>query len=128
MDTYPIAGKDITNYLLNLLLTQFGSGKSIYLDHIITKEIKEKLSLCILEPEEEIRKIKDGFTKYRSNIDLPNGSSLEINSERFLISEPLFNPSIILDYRKQLLKWFVHGIERIGRNYCRILFLQGVEV
>ncbi|MFW9942242.1 MAG: hypothetical protein ACFFFT_14480 [Candidatus Thorarchaeota archaeon] len=98
-DTYPIAGKDITNYLLNLLLTQIGSGKSIYLDHIITKEIKEKLSLCVLDPEEEIRKIKDGFTKYKSTIDLPDGSSLEINSERFLISEPLFNPSIIhIDY------------------------------
>jgi actin beta/gamma 1 len=98
-DTYPIAGKDITNYLLNLLLTQIGSGKSLYLDHIITKEIKEKLSLCVLEPEEEIRKIKDGFTKYKSSIDLPDGSSLEINSERFLISEPLFDPSIIhIDY------------------------------
>ncbi|MFX1346029.1 MAG: hypothetical protein ACFFBC_08630 [Promethearchaeota archaeon] len=98
-DTYPIAGKDITNYLLNLLLTQIGSGKSIYLDHIITKEIKEKLSLCVLDPEEEIRKIKDGFTKYKSTIDLPDGSSLEINSERFLISEPLFDPSIIhIDY------------------------------
>lgn len=98
-DTYPIAGKEITNYLLNLLLTQIGSGKSIYLDHIITKEIKEKLSLCILEPEEEIRRIRDGFTKYKSNIDLPDGSSLEINSERFLVSEPLFNPSIIhIDY------------------------------
>ena len=98
-DTYPIAGKDITNYLLNLLLTQIGSGKSIYLDHMITKEIKEKFSLCVLEPEEEIRKIKDGFTKYKSSIELPDGSSLEINSERFLISEPIFNPSIIhIDY------------------------------
>ena len=39
-DTYPIAGKDITNYLFNLLITRIGSGKSIYLDKIITKEIK----------------------------------------------------------------------------------------
>ncbi|MFX0082389.1 MAG: hypothetical protein ACFE94_11625 [Candidatus Hodarchaeota archaeon] len=98
-DTYPVAGKDITNYLLNLLLTKIRSGKSIYLDHIIAKEIKDKLSLCVLDPEEEIRRIKDGFTKYTSNIDLPDGSSLEINSERFLISEPLFNPLIIhIDY------------------------------
>ncbi|MFX1377016.1 MAG: hypothetical protein ACFFA0_14520 [Promethearchaeota archaeon] len=98
-DTYPIAGKDITNYLFNLLITRIGSGKSIYLDKIITKEIKEKLSLCILDPEGEIKRIKDGFTKYKSNIDLPDGSSLEINSERFLITEPLFNPSKIhIDY------------------------------
>ena len=98
-DTFPIAGKDLTNYLLNLLLTQIIHGKSIFLDSITTKEIKEKFSLCVLNPEEEIKRIKDGFTKYNSNIDLPDGTSLEISSERFLISEPLFNPNLLhIDY------------------------------
>jgi len=98
-DTFPIAGTDLTNYLLNLLLTQIIHGKSIYLDSITTKEIKEKFSLCVLNPEEEIKKIKDGFTKYNSNINLPDGTSLGISSERFLISEPLFNPNLIhIDY------------------------------
>jgi actin-related protein len=98
-DTFPIAGKDLTEYLLNLLLAQISHGKSIYLDRITTKEIKEKFSLCVLDPEEEMKRIKDGFTKYNSNIDLPDGTSLGINSERFLISEPLFNPNLIhIDY------------------------------
>lgn len=98
-DTFPIAGKDLTNYLLNLLLTQIGPGKSIYLDSITTKEIKEKFSLCVLDPEEEIKRIKDGFTKYNSSIELPDGASLGISSERFLISEPLFDPNLIhIDY------------------------------
>ena len=85
--------------LLNLILTKKGSGKTIYLDKIIASEIKEKLSSCILDPDGEIKRIKDGFTKYNRTIDLPDGTSLEINSERFLLAEPLFNPSLIhIDY------------------------------
>ncbi|MFX0028609.1 MAG: hypothetical protein ACFE8B_05335 [Candidatus Hermodarchaeota archaeon] len=98
-DTFPIAGKDLTNFLLNLLLSHISPGKSIFLDSVTTKEIKDKFSLCVLNPEEEIRRIKDGFTKYNSNIGLPDGSNLEINSERFIVSEPLFNPRLIhIDY------------------------------
>ena len=98
-DTYPIAGKELTGYLLNLILTRKGSGKTEYLDINIAKEIKEKLSLCIFDAEGEIKRINDGFTKYNRTIDLPDGSSLEINSERFMLIEPLFNPSLIhIDY------------------------------
>lgn len=98
-DIYPIAGKDLTTYLLNLILSKKGSRKTIYLDKMIANEIKEKLSLCVMDPEEEIRRIKDGLTKYNRNIDLPDGTSLEINMERFMLTEPLFDPSLIhIDY------------------------------
>jgi actin-related protein len=96
-DTFPIAGKELTNALLNMLLK--GSGKNVYLDRMIAKEIKEKLAVCVLNPEGEEKRIKDGFTKYKSFIDLPDGSKLEINSERFQLVEPLFDPSKIhIDY------------------------------
>jgi actin-related protein len=98
-DIYPIAGKDLTGYLLNLILTKKGSGKTIYLDKIIASEIKEKLSSCILDTDGEIKRIKDGLTKYNRNIELPDGTSLELNTERFMHVEPLFNPSLIhIDY------------------------------
>ncbi len=98
-DTYPIAGKDLTNYLLNLILSKKGSGKTVYLDKIIANDIKEKLSQCVIDPEGEIRRIKDGLTKYNRKIDLPDGFSLEVNTERFMLTEPLFNPSLIhIDY------------------------------
>lgn len=98
-DTFPIAGKDLTNHFLNILLTKKGSGRIEYLDHFIANEIKEKFALCILDSEEEIKRIKDGFTKYNSTIELPDGTKLEINSERFQLVEPLFDPSIIhIDY------------------------------
>ncbi|MFX1455472.1 MAG: hypothetical protein ACFFDB_08880 [Promethearchaeota archaeon] len=96
-DTYPIAGKDLTDALLNMLLK--GSAKNLYLDYMIAKEIKEKLAFCALNPEEELKRIKDGLTKFKSAVDLPDGSKLEINSERIQLVEPLFNPSVIhMDY------------------------------
>jgi len=96
-DTFPISGKDLTTALLNMLLK--GAGKTVYLDKMIAKEIKEKLSVCVLDPEGEVKRIKDGLTKYKSSVDLPDGSKLEINSERFQLVEPLFDPSIIhIDY------------------------------
>ncbi len=96
-DTFPIAGKELTNALLNLLLK--GSGKNVYLDQMIAKEIKEKLSVCVLNPEGELKRLKDGLTKFKSFVDLPDGKKLEINSERFQLVEPLFDPSKIhIDY------------------------------
>ncbi|MFW9900553.1 MAG: hypothetical protein ACFFDY_04625 [Candidatus Thorarchaeota archaeon] len=98
-EIYPISGKDLTRYLLNLILTKRSSREAVYLDKSIAKEIKDKLSLCILNPEGELKRIKDGFTKYNRTVDLPDGNSLEINSERFLCVEPLFQPSLIhIDY------------------------------
>lgn len=98
-DTYPIAGKDLTNYLLNLILSKKSSRKTVYLDKMMASEIKEKLSLVTVDPEGETKKIKDGLTKYNRSIDLPDGTSLEINTERFMLSEPLFNPALIhIDY------------------------------
>jgi len=98
-DLFPIAGKDLTDHILNLILSKIGSGKNIYVDSMIAREIKEKLSVCILNCEEETKRIKEGLTKYDRLIDLPDGSNLKINQERFLVSEPLFNPKIIhVDY------------------------------
>ncbi|MFW9950671.1 MAG: hypothetical protein ACFFKA_11185, partial [Candidatus Thorarchaeota archaeon] len=98
-ELFPIAGKDITNYLLTLILNKIGPGKKVYLDLPIAKEIKEKLSLCVLDPEEERKRVKEGLTKYDRIIDLPDGTQLKINFERFILSEPLFNPRLIhIDY------------------------------
>jgi len=98
-DLFPIAGKELTNYFLNLILAKKGSGKVVYMDKFIAKEIKEKISLCILDPEGERKRIKEGLTKYDRIVDLPDGTSLKVNQERFLLAEPLLNPKLIhIDY------------------------------
>ncbi len=94
-DVFPITGKDLTNYFLNLILTEKGSGRNLYFDNWLAKEIKEKTSLCILNAEEEKKRIKEGLTKYDQQINFPDGSELIINSERFMIAETFFNPSLI---------------------------------
>ncbi|MFX0073530.1 MAG: hypothetical protein ACFFAO_20835, partial [Candidatus Hermodarchaeota archaeon] len=74
-------------------------AQRVYFDKWLAKEIKDKTTLCVINPEEEIKSIKEGFTNYDQIINFPDGSSLEINAERFLIAEPFFNPRIIhIDY------------------------------
>jgi actin len=98
-DVFPIAGEHITKYLLNLILSRKSTKKGIYLDEMIAREIKEKLSLCVMDPEGEKKRIKEGLTKYDRMIDLPDGSSLTINFERFELAEPLFHPLLLhIDY------------------------------
>jgi actin-related protein len=98
-DVFPITGTDITKYFLNLILSNSSASKNIYLDNAIAKEIKEQISLCVLNPNEEKKRVKEGLTKYDRVFDLPDGSKLKLNSERFLLSEPFFDPKIIhVDY------------------------------
>ena len=52
-----------------------------------------------MNPELEKERIKEGLSKYNQPINFPDGTTVTINSERFMISEPLFNPSLIhIDY------------------------------
>ncbi len=98
-DIFPVAGKDLTSYILNLILTLKGGGKSIYMDRFLAKDIKEKSSLCLLDPEGEKKRIKEGLSKYNQSIKFPDGDNLEINMERFLFCEPIFNPRLLhIDY------------------------------
>lgn len=98
-DIFPISGKDLTNHLLNMILTKKSSETAIYLDYMTAKEIKERLSLCVLDPIGEMKRVKGGLTMYNRNVNLPDGSNLEINLERFMLIEPIFDPTLIhIDY------------------------------
>jgi actin-related protein len=98
-DVFPVTGKDLTNYLINLILIKKGKSLNLYLDKWLAKEIKEKAALCVTNPEQEIESIKQGYTNYDQLINFPDGTSLDINAERFLLSEPYFDPRIIhIDY------------------------------
>jgi len=95
-DSFPIAGNDITNYFLNLILNK---QKDIFLEKWLVKEIKEKTSLCVLKYKDELKQIKKGFTNYDQIINFPDGNSIEINYERFMLTEPFFDPRLIhMDY------------------------------
>ncbi len=98
-ETLPIGGFHLTKYLLDLIVKKKGTDKNFFFDIWMAKEIKEKMALCVLNPKEEMDKIKNGLTKYDKKIKLPNQNQFTINSERFQLVEPLFNPQLIhLDY------------------------------
>lgn len=98
-DVFPIAGEELTNYFLTLILKGRGSSRNFYLDFWLAKEIKEKMSLCVQNPKKERERIKEGLIKYDRVVKLPDNSQLNINFERFMIAEPLFDPKVVhIDY------------------------------
>ncbi|TFF85343.1 MAG: actin, cytoplasmic 2 [Promethearchaeota archaeon] len=88
-----LAGRDITEYLVRLLLQKgysftSSSGKEI------VRDIKEKLCYVALDPEKEIRYAQK-YTGVEKDYLLPDGNTLTIDIERFLAPEVLFNSSVI---------------------------------
>lgn len=100
-DLFPISGQDLTQHFLNLIITERGKtrDKTFYFDKWIAKSLKEEVALCARNPKEEIENINSGGKEYDQLIQFPDASELLINKIRFLISEPLFNPSLVhIDY------------------------------
>ncbi|MBD3253800.1 MAG: hypothetical protein GF383_01840, partial [Candidatus Lokiarchaeota archaeon] len=100
-DIFPIAGKELTNAFLNMVLKEKGAGRNLYLTKTLAKEIKEKTCLCVNRPKILTKQITEGLKDYNQTISFPDGSSLVINVERFMLTEPLFDPKLIhIDYIK----------------------------
>ena len=85
-----IGGRDINNYLKNLLL-----DKDININRFIINEIKENLCYCSKEFNNEINNFK--------NIDyeLPDGNKIKLGNELIKCIEILFNPELYqVSYRE----------------------------
>jgi actin len=90
-----IAGRAITSHLLNLLAADGISeqgGKSAWMQ--IVRSIKEKLSFISLNPTEDQGKAQNS-TEHQATYELPDGSTVNINSPRFMGPEAIFNPTLI---------------------------------
>ncbi|MHA1803013.1 MAG: hypothetical protein ACTSU4_00590 [Promethearchaeota archaeon] len=92
-DLFPIAGKDLTEYFLSLILKS--TNQNMYFTKWLAREIKEKTSLCVENFEVEFPKIKENIDRYNQIVNLPDGTRLTLNLERILISEPIFYPNIM---------------------------------
>jgi len=106
----PIAGKDINDILINLLIK---NGQVI--DSKMQKQsiIKAKESFCFLrhDNEDEIEKKKEEETK---EWELPDKKKITINKERFQATEVIFDPKQFgYDYPnfQELFKKTVKGID-----------------
>jgi len=109
--TFPVGGLHLTKYFLDLVLKRKQTDENFFFDIWMAKEFKEEAALCVLHPDEERDKIKNGLTKYDHMVQLPNQKQFKINSERFMLVEPLFNPQLInLDY-ENLTQKIVNSIK-----------------
>ena len=116
---YNIGGKDLTEYLQNLLLRNSGQNIS-YLD---TKNIKEKTIYCPLDFDEE-RKTGIDEVKY----ELPD-STIIVKDERIKCPEIFFNPDLIHKEENGLAKECYDTLRNLilsyGYNYYGKIFLLG---
>ncbi|GKT16611.1 Actin [Aduncisulcus paluster] len=87
------AGRDVTDYLQQLLQRRGSALSFSVARRELSRDIKEKLSYCALDYDEELSKAKGGAKDV--TYELPDGSEIVIGSERFMCAEALFNPKIM---------------------------------
>ena len=83
-----LAGKDLNEYMLNLL-TESGQRFSTVAEKDIIKIIKEKCCYVALDYEEELKKVEN------FDYELPDGTNISIKEQRIKCPEVLFKPNMI---------------------------------
>ena len=86
-----LAGRDITDYLINLL-NEVGVSLTTSAEREIAKDIKEKTCYVALDFEEEKRHYKE------MSYEMPDGTVIKVKDQRFRVPEILFRPE---NYRKE---------------------------
>lgn len=88
-----LAGSNLTDYLQQLLTTR-GYAFTTSAEREIVRDIKEKLCYVAVDPKEEMQRAEN-TNDISQEHTLSDGSVVNINEERFLCPEALFNPSVV---------------------------------
>lgn len=88
-----IAGRDITKYLIKLLLLR-GYAFNHTADFETVRQMKEKLCYVAYDIEQEER-LANETTVLLENYELPDGRVIKVGGERFGAPEALFQPHLI---------------------------------
>ncbi|KAL0214393.1 hypothetical protein P9112_006577 [Eukaryota sp. TZLM1-RC] len=88
-----IAGRDLTRYMMKLLLRQ-GYTLNRTNDFESVRKMKEDLCYCSVHPDIDTRLATESTTLMRE-FSLPDGQRVKLARERFEAVEPLFNPELI---------------------------------
>jgi actin-related protein len=112
---YDIGGRDITQYLMELLKERGYFSKKKYSissnESQIVRDIKEKLCYVALDLQKE-KILAEGSSDIEKSYPLVSGKTLRIRSERFLAPEIIFNPSIIKKKFPSLSEVIVDAISK----------------
>jgi len=118
-----LAGRDVTDYL-QLLLRKGGYNFTTSAEKEIVKIIKEKTCYVAYDPrkEEEMLEIESTSKDLKRSYKLPDGSVIELGSERFKAPEILFSPHIIGEEVPGIHEVLVNTIQRCDMDLRSILY------
>ena len=85
-----IGGRDLTRYM-EKLLNEIGFSADSSIRRELVRVIKEKASFVSLDYKEDLKR-SDEYTKQYA---LPDGSTITLSKQRFILPEVLFDPSLI---------------------------------
>eukprot|EP01006_Ploeotia_vitrea_P043153 TRINITY_DN66696_c1_g3_i1.p1 TRINITY_DN66696_c1_g3~~TRINITY_DN66696_c1_g3_i1.p1 ORF type:complete len:416 (-),score=58.87 TRINITY_DN66696_c1_g3_i1:50-1132(-) len=88
-----MAGRDLTDYMTKLL-TERGHNFVTSAEKEIVRDIKEKLCYVPLDFDEEMA-MANSSSAVEKDFTLPDGTIIQVGSERFRCPEALFEPSVI---------------------------------
>jgi len=88
-----VAGSNLTDYMQKILQYR-GCSMNTSSERQIVMIMKEKLCYCALDYEAEIEKAAN-TKECQATYELPDGTSVTLNEERFQTTECLFKPSLL---------------------------------
>ena len=85
-----LGGKVLTKYM-EKILGSIGFSVDSSIRRELVRAIKERACFVSLDYNEDLKRYK----QYNKDFSLPDGSVIKLNKERFLLTEAIFNPSIL---------------------------------